>query len=300
MEPERGGEGCLPSRGRLAAWEDGTIAKPSRKPRARKSRLSARSADKYDLYQRAVQAPEDDARFLARLFRRLRGRPARHLREDFCGTALLAATWIARHAQNTAEGFDIDPEPLEWGREHNFAPLGAAAQRMHFHQADVREKSLQRPDVRVAFNFSYCGLRTRAELLDYFRAARRDVARDGLFVLDVHGGPEIYEEMEEERPVEGGFTYVWEQGDFHPATGLTKRYISFEFRDGSELHRIFRYDWRLWTLPELKDALEEAGFSQVDSYWEGEGDDGEGDGNFRKHARGDNCPAWIAYLVAQP
>lgn len=238
--------------------------------------------------------------FLERLFRRLRGRPARHLREDFCGTALLAATWIARHPENTAEGVDNDPEPIDWGRAHNFAPLGEAANRMHFHVADVREKSLRRPDLRVGFNFSYCGLKTRSELLEYFRAARKDLPEDGLFVLDVHGGPEIYEEMEEERPVEGGFTYVWEQGDYYPATGEAKRAISFEFKDKTALRQIFQYEWRLWTLPELKDALEEAGFRQVDSYWEGEGEDGEGDGNFKKHPRGDNCPSWIAYLVAQP
>ena len=246
------------------------------KRKHKRNSTQASEADKYALYQAAVQEPEHEIEFFDQAFGEAFGRKPRVLREDFCGTALLSSVWIARHPENTAEGVDNDPEPIDWGRAHNFAPLGEDASRMHFHIADVREKSLRRPDLRLAFNFSYCGLKTRPELLEYFRSARKDLPDDGLFVLDVHGGPEIYEEMEEERPCEGGFTYVWEQGDFYPATGEAKRAISFEFKDKTSLKRIFEYEWRLWTLPELKDALEEAGFSQVDSYWEGEGEDGDG------------------------
>jgi hypothetical protein len=57
----------------------------------------------------------------------------------------------------------------------------------------------------------------------------------------------------------------------------------------------------LWTLPELKELLLEAGFSSVRVYLEGtDAETGEGTGEFELVERGEADPAWIAYLVAQP
>lgn len=265
----------------------------------RKPALTAKTADKYDLYQRSVQAADDDIRFLTRVYKTVRGRPPHHFREDFCGTALLTATWVKRGPQYTGEGFDIDPKPLAWGRKHNFAPLGRAAARADLHQKDVREPSNRPPDVRCAQNFSYCVFKERTELMEYFRAVYDDLPDNGVFVLDLHGGTESMEETEEKTQVDGGFTYIWDQHEYWPVTGETKCYIHFRFRDGSEMRRAFTYDWRLWTLPELKDALYEAGFPLVECYWEGTDSDGEsGNGIFRKTRRGENCDSFIAYLVA--
>jgi hypothetical protein len=36
----------------------------------------------------------------------------------------------------------------------------------------------------------------------------------------------------------------------------------FAHREGSALRDAFRYDWRIWSLPELRDLLNEAGFSR--------------------------------------
>ena len=75
-------------------------------------------------------------------------------------------------------------------------------------------------------------------------------------------------------------------------------YIHFRFPDGSEMKRAFAYEWRLWTIPELTDILVDAGFKQVDCYWEGTAEDGEsGNGIFRKSRRGENDLSWVAYLV---
>ena len=76
------------------------------------------------LYQLAVQSPGEDVRFLARIYRGMRGKEARHLREDFCGTALLCASWVRGRKPRTAEGFDICTRTLAWGRTHNLARLG--------------------------------------------------------------------------------------------------------------------------------------------------------------------------------
>lgn len=265
----------------------------------KKSRYSASTADKYDLYQKAVQSPDLDVRFLRRVFEQTRGRKPRHFREDFCGTALLSATWLQLSPPGaTAEGFDLDPEPVAWGLAHHFADLGAKAKGFSAHLKDVREPGHRHYDVRVAQNFSYCILKTRAEMLEYFERAHASLGGDGLFVLDLYGGGEATEEMEEETKL-GGFTYVWHQHRFWPGTGEFATYISFRFPDGTEMKRAFAYHWRMWYLTELVDLLHEAGFQRIDRYFEGSSADGTGgNGVFRKGLRGENCASWIAYLVA--
>jgi SAM-dependent methyltransferase len=263
-------------------------------------RPTARSADRHDLYQRAVQAPETDVALFTRAFRRERGRLPLVLREDFCGTALLCAEWVRSHAGRRAEGFDIDPEPVRWAELKHLGALPARARaRVRVHERDVRERGLWRADVRAALNFSYCVFHERRVLLAYLRDARASLARDGLLVLDVHGGPAAIEDLEESRAVRGGFSYVWEQQCFDPFSARAKRHITFRFRDGTRMRRAFTYDWRLWTAPELRDLLADAGFARVDVYAEGWTASGRsGNGVYRRATRGENCASWIAYLLA--
>ena len=268
------------------------------KARKKKRVFTAKTADRHELYQLAVQSPEEDVKFLTRVYKKVRKKKPLHFREDFCGTALLAASWVKRGAKYSAEGFDICPDTVAWGIENNYGPLGETAQRVTIHVKDVREPSRIPPDVRCAQNFSYFVFKKRPELIEYLRAVYEDLADDGVFVMDIYGGPESMEEMLEERKIEEGFTYVWDQDRYWPATGEYKAYIHFKFKDGSKIKRAFTYDWRLWSLVEVRDALLEVGFPQVDTYWEGTDEDGEsGNGIYRKSKRGENCQAWVTYLV---
>ena len=269
------------------------------KKKNKKLVFTARTADRHELYQLAVQSPEEDVRFLERVYKSVRKKKPRHFREDFCGTAVLAANWVKRGKEYTAEGFDICGDTLAWGLAHNFEPLGEKAGRCTLHMKDVREKSHKKPDVRAAQNFSYMVFKTREELRGYIQSAYDDIAKDGVFVMDIYGGPESMAEMEEVRKIEQGFTYVWDQAVYWPATGEYKAHIHFRFKDGSEMKRAFSYDWRLWSLTEVQDILREVGFKDVVQYWEGTDEDGEsGNGVYRKSRRGENCEAWVTYLVA--
>lgn len=256
----------------------------------------ARRADKYDLYQRSVQAPEHDVAFLARLALRHSGRRATLLREDFCGTALVAARWVAKSPEHEAWALDLDPEPLAWGNEHNRRPLGGAARRLHLVRGDVLTTATPPADIVVAPNFSFCCFQERAALLAYFRAVRRALRRGGILVADLFGGPEAMKDIVETRRV-GGFTYVWEQSSFDPITNRLVAHIGFRFRDGSRLRRAFSYDWRLWSLPEVRDVLAEAGFRETHVYWELTGKDGRGTGVFRRMERTTTCEAFVCSLV---
>jgi hypothetical protein len=265
-----------------------------------RSRASQASrADKYVLYQEAVQDPEGDVRRLARMYESRFGRPPRTLREDFCGTAAIACTWVRGRRERLAIGVDLDPEPLAWCRAHNLARLRPEqAARVRLVRGDVREVRGPRADVLVAFNFSYFVFKERAELLHYFRRARAHLAGEGIFVCDLYGGPESQEEKVETRR-HTGFKYLWDQDRFDPITHHAENLIHFEFPDGSRLRRVFHYDWRLWMLPELRDLLREAGFDAVECYWEGtDTKRNEPNGVFSLRREASDDPAWIAYLVA--
>ena len=264
-----------------------------------KELYTAKNADAHELYQLSVQSPEEDVSFLRRVYKSLRKKKAMHFREDFCGTALLSTTWVSKFEGATAEGYDIDPSPLAWGLVHNLKGAGDLADNVSLVMGDVREKSTVPPDVRCAQNFSYCCFKEREELVGYFKAVLEDLAKDGVFVIDIHGGSETQSEMEEEREIEEKFTYVWDQDRYWPITGEALNHIHFRFEDGTELFRAFTYDWRLWGLPELRDCLMEAGFQSVQTYWEGTDKDGEsGNGVFKLAKRGEADLSWIAYLAA--
>src|SRR5262249_6815475 len=109
--------------------------KKSRKPK--KPPLTAKNADRHVLYQESVQDTENEAAFLARTFKKLRGRPAQSLREDFCGTALLCAEWVKKK-DRTAMGIDLDPAVLAWGTKHNLESIGEPGNRITLLQKDVR------------------------------------------------------------------------------------------------------------------------------------------------------------------
>jgi hypothetical protein len=191
---------------------------------------------------------------------------------------------------------DLDPEPLAWGRRRRLAPHGAAAARVQQIRADVRRVRTPSPDVVTAFNFSYWVFRERATMLAYFCGVRRALRPGGAFFLDLMGGPDMQIETEEKRR-EKGFTYMWEQ---QPLDGISQRmrcHIHFRFPDGTALRRAFSYDWRLWSVTELRDLLDQAGFQRSEVYWENADARGRGTGVFRRRENAENETAWIAYLV---
>ena len=267
-----------------------------RSRRTRRRALNARSADPHDLYQRSVQEPEVDVALIDRVFRKENGRRPLSLREDFCGTALISAAWVRRGADRTALGVDLDAATLAWGRRHNLAPLGAAAARVTLLRRNVLHVKRPKVDAVCAFNFSYCVFHERAELLRYFRAARRSLVDEGCFLLDNHAGPSTFQESWDEREFDG-WDYIWEQGPVDGIRHRALRQIHFRFRDGSMLRNAFRYDWRIWTLAELCDLAAEAGFRRSDVYSELLDEDGEPVTGLRRLARHAHDDSWTPYLV---
>jgi hypothetical protein len=278
-----------------------TDKRRSTKAKKRNYKYTAATADKHELYQLSVQDPEIETVFINRVYRKAFGRLPLSLREDFCGTALFCASWVKSHDERTAVGIDLDQPTLDWGIAHNLAPIGEPGQRVTLLNQNVLDRVRQSFDVALGLNFSYWVFMTRNDMRAYFKSVHDSLGDEGLFFLDAYGGPYSMEAMTpdeiERSAIKGGFTYLWDQHEFNAIDHRVVNHIHFEFRDGSKLERAFTYEWRFWTLPELRELLEEAGFSKTQVYWEDEDEDGEGTGTYRARKRAPNSGAWVAYIV---
>jgi SAM-dependent methyltransferase len=259
----------------------------------------AERAELHAVYEEAVQAVDSEVEFLRDTFLALRKRPALSFREDFCGTASAACEWVRTTPNGFAIGVDNDASVLEWGRKKRVGRLSESDRaRVKLLEDDVRNVVTDKVDIVGAFNFSYFMFETRAELRNYFARARDALNDDGVLFLDAFGGPESIT-IQKEKTKYDGFTYIWDQAHFEPVTNHITCHIHFKFPDGSKLKNAFTYEWRMWSLPEIRELLLEAGFASARVYWEGADEDGEGNGEFTESATGDPDAAWVSYIVAE-
>jgi len=282
----------------------------AKKKKEKKKRKKAAKVvrDRHRLYSASVQSVDVDIDFFQRVFKRKRGHRFTSMREDFCGTALLACEFVKRNPANKAIGIDLDRKTLDWGREHYVPVLGDKVERLTLIEGNVLDPSHPKAQVVAALNFSYSVFKTPAQLREYFVAVRKAMKPGGIFFLDAFGGTEAMDEDEEDRKIPSSkafdgfkvpkFTYVWDQASFNPVNHDILCHIHFKLGDGTRIKRAFTYDWRLWTLPELQEAMIDAGFAKTEVYvegWDDEADDT--DGVFRRRKRFENQSGWIAYVI---
>jgi len=247
-------------------------------------------------------------RTLESLYQSLFTTPPRTLREDFCGTFLYASEWVRRGRNRRAYGLDINPRPLQFGAAEHLPKLSRGErQRLTILERNVLEASGVRADLIAACNFSFYVLKERAHLLQYCRAARKALNRRGLFVLEMVGGGGFEEApFVERRTVEYArgprrgerwFTYSWHQRSFNPITREGLYTISFSFPDGTRMRDTFSYDWRVWTLPEVRECLREAGFDEVKVFWEDEDAHRRDLGTWSARENVESDPTWLCYIA---
>ncbi|MEX2481746.1 MAG: class I SAM-dependent methyltransferase [Gammaproteobacteria bacterium] len=272
----------------------------SRSRKRKQGRPRAETADRHALYEAAVQNVEAEIDFVDNEFQRLRGRPARYLREDFCGTANTACEWVRRRPDNYATGIDLDDEVLEWGRNQHVDGLTPDQRaRIALVNDDVLSAATPLQDIVLAMNFSYWLLKERRLLRRYFRRVHDILTEDGLFFLDCYGGYDAFRVLKERTDYKG-FTYIWDQAAYNPINGDLTCHIHFRFADGSRLKEAFSYHWRLWTLPEIREVLGEAGFSTTTVHWQGwDEKEEEGSGEFYPTESAEPDAGWICYIVAE-
>lgn len=272
-----------------------------RRTKKKKVVFTKKNADRHALYQMAVQNPESEIDFVDRTFGRLRGRKARVIREDFCGTAYSACEWVRRRKTNRAVGVDLHAPTLRWGEKHNLSTLTEEQRsRLTLLNRNVMDPGAEGRgvDAVLAMNFSWFYLSERRALLAYFESVRESLVRDGVLFLDIYGGYEATKEQVEKRR-EKGFKYVWEQAKYNPIDGMQTAHIHFEFKRGPAMKRAFTYTWRVYSVAEVRDILIDAGYKRVTVYWEGDDEKGSGNGVFKPRKVGEACASFVAYVVAE-
>jgi SAM-dependent methyltransferase len=259
---------------------------------------------KYELYEASVQSPDPHVELLQQMYRECVGSEPKSLREDFCGTFAISAAWVKSSPSRTAVGLDLDPEPLAYGRSRRSNELTRAQlRRISAKRQNVLQPTTQKFDLIMAGNFSFFIFKERKLLLRYLRAAARSLKPNGILTLEMMGGPGSIETVRERKAVflrkkgkkKRSFTYFWDQKSFDPIQANGQYAIHFHLPDGTKLRDAFTYDWRIWSIPEVRDAMLEAGFDDVAVYWEGE-HEGEGTGEYLRSERGDNAYSWIAHV----
>lgn len=264
----------------------------------------ASSADKYKLYEEAVQMPDHEVDFFIQAYRDARqGTPAT-LGEDFCGTFAVSCQWVKSDKSRTAIATDLCPTTMQWGRDHNLSKLDKEQQRrVTLNVQDVREKKGPQVDILAAQNFSFWVFKTRPEVIEYFRSALSNLADRGIMVIDMMGGSECRTEglthTQTIKVGKDGFKYQWKQVSFNPIHSDACYAISFLFPDGSRLQDAFVYHFRLWTIPEVREMLIEAGFSTTHVYWAiNEENDPDLLGGWQRREKAPSDASWTCYLVA--
>ena len=255
--------------------------------------------DKYLYYNRSVQSPSLDVRFMRSCYRNLKKKEPYILREDFCSTFSLSCAWVKMGPRYKSVAIDIDHRPLKYGEKNYLKKMQPHQQkRVQVIHSNVLNLNITKVDIVSASNFSYFVLKKRADLKKYFLNSLKSLKPNGLFILDCFGGSECFQKSEEEVD-HGDFSYFWDQSSFDPISHDALFYIHYKREGEKKKERVFRYDWRLWTIPELRDLLEEVGFHKIHIYWEGTNRKGEGNGRFTRRKRGEDCESWIAYLVSE-
>lgn len=270
-----------------------------KKVRRRVGKKSAKILfDKYELYRKAVQSAENDVVFIRDTYKELKGKVPRVFREDFCGTFALSTEWIRLNPRHEAIGIDLDPEPMAYGRQHYLSKLKPEQQRrIKLVEGNVLDPLLPKADIVAAMNFSYFCFKQRDVLKKYFANVLRTLNKDGMFLVDIFGGSQCYDAIEDTIKHDG-FTYYWDQTNFDPVTNEALFHIHFRV-GGKKIEQVFTYDWRLWSISEIRDLMMEVGFRKTHVYWEGTARDGSGDGNFTRVDHGESCQSWIAYIVGE-
>jgi hypothetical protein len=232
-------------------------------------------------YELCVQSPRHVAAFL----RGLHGNEPVALAEDFCGTAAVSRRWVADAVRLGVEGravaTDLDAPTLAYAADR--CREDGVADRVTLACADAVRASTPGCDVVFVGNFSIGYLHDRATLLAYLRGckARLDAANQGFgsgghgaLVCDLYGGAGAFRlgGLERTHPGRGReiIRYAWRHEAADPVTSMVRNSISFRVEvDGEvvrELPRAFVYEWRLWGLAELREAMLEAGFAKVEVY----------------------------------
>lgn len=252
------------------------------------------------LYEQSVQT-RGDVDYLLEMAIVVMGRVPMRLREDFCGTHLFAREYVKRDPRFKAIGLDLDPAPIRYGELAAQKELTREQRsRLKIFKKNVISTTTPLSDWIVACNFSFYTFHERDVLVQYFKKARQSLSKGGIFMLELGGGPGFLEKLTDRRIFRVSetqkITYLWHQLDFNPVQRRGQYAISFKVNESLKYKHAFQYDWRVWTIPEVRDVLKDAGFNKSVVLVE-KSVRGKATNTYEISETGDHDHSWISYVV---
>lgn len=217
---------------------------------------------RHDLYERCVQNPAALVPFLVALH----GRSPRVLAEDFCATAAISREWLRVVPNGEAHAVDHNVEAIAEARRRCDSPG------LQLECEDVMDAAAPAAEVIFVGNYSIGYCHERPALVRYLARCRGRLAEHGIFVCDTYGGESAFRRGAIQRIVplndRTSVRYTWEHRDANAWTGMVTNAVHFRVeRDGTVVQDYtdaFVYHWRLWSVPELREAMLEVGFASVE------------------------------------
>ncbi|KAI8913933.1 S-adenosyl-L-methionine-dependent methyltransferase [Powellomyces hirtus] len=239
----------------------------------------------------SVQFPSAEVRNLVNIYTELRPEStsqSRHrptiLREDFCGTGILCREWCKGGVEREAWGVDLDPTVIKYAKERTLGlDGGPECERVKVVLGNVLDDrktlGVPRADIIAALNYGVNFFKKRADLMAYLKNSRENLAEGGTLIVDLFGGATVNGtggRLFERRY--DGFTYFFEQKPFDLMTNTSRVHLHFRFDDGSWMKNAYTYDFRAYSIVEIREAMLEAGFASTHVWIAASTDEKEAEG----------------------
>ena len=83
----------------------------------KKLKLTAKTANKYDLYEQSVQNVDFEVEFISKTFKKYNKSECITLREDFCASAKISSAWVKSNPKTIAYAIDLDDDILRFAKK---------------------------------------------------------------------------------------------------------------------------------------------------------------------------------------
>lgn len=220
--------------------------------------------------------------------------PPRERREPFpdCPSARAESSlpiFVCPSGAARATCLDADASVIEEARKRAVSDPTVDAAGMEFIVSDALLAPLPRlpadgADVVFVGNFSVGEIHDRGRLMEYLRRVLARLRSGGIFVCDTYGGESAWrtgslrrihhapssERGNDYQPSQTSTRvhYTWEQRAADPFTARVVSALHFRVEEQGEIVQeltdAFVYHWRIWSVPELRDAMHEAGFEATE------------------------------------
>lgn len=216
--------------------------------------------EKHFLYQKNVQNPKKEIEVFRKKYKNIFKKLPTKFREDFCGTGQLCCEWVKCNVSNTAVGIDYDLDTIDFGIENNVKNLSSGQERVKLIHQNVLSPYDKNEKFHIicSMNYSHFILHKRLDLVQYFKNVKANLNSKGLFIFDFFGGAHVYDYH---KHTNSNDCYRYSSEPINILNNVTLISLNFK-NEKNKFVPLFDYSFRMYSLIELKEALEDAGFNQ--------------------------------------